>query len=109
MAGKPAITRRRLNKQTSPTSANLRDPGGGAYFIGRREEVVGHLLEVGRLAGVDEAHHLFEDVRVHIADVNTVLGREAVDTRLEKNPQRNVPIQNKVGGGEGTSSECTNR
>ena len=75
--------RHKINKKTSSTSDNvrLRSRGPGldrhSYFIGRCEQVVGHFLEVGRLAGVDEAHHLFEDIGVHVADVNTVLGRSS--------------------------------
>ena len=46
---------------------------GCGYLIGSREEGVGHLVQVGSLAGVDVTEHPLEYVLVEIIDLNTVL------------------------------------
>ncbi len=42
-------------------------------LVGGGQQVVGHALQVARLARVDEAQHLAEDVVVHVRDLDAVV------------------------------------
>lgn len=44
------------------------------YLVSHSQQVVSHLVQVGGLACVDEAHHLFEDIWLHVIYLHTVLG-----------------------------------
>lgn len=44
-----------------------------SYLISCCKQIVGHLLQVWCLAGVDEAQHLFKDLVVDVGDCNAVL------------------------------------
>lgn len=43
------------------------------YLVSCREQVVCHLVQVGSLVRVNEAHHLFENLRLHVVDLHAVL------------------------------------
>ena len=46
------------------------------YLVSCSQQVISHLVQVGGLACVDEAHHLFEDIWLHVIYLHTVLKRE---------------------------------
>jgi len=43
------------------------------HLISGCKQVVSHLVQVGSLVCVNEAHHLFENFRLHVVDLHTVL------------------------------------
>lgn len=43
------------------------------YLVSCSQQVISHLVQVGGLACVDEAHHLFEDIWLHVIYLHTVL------------------------------------
>lgn len=45
------------------------------YLVSCSQQVISHLVQVGGLACVDEAHHLFEDIWLHVIYLHTVLNR----------------------------------
>lgn len=61
------------SRQTDPSRCG----GAGVvrlyYFVSCCQQVVGHLVQVGSLVCVNEAHHLFENLRLHIVDLHAVL------------------------------------
>lgn len=50
------------------------------YLVSCCQQVISHLVQVGSLVCVNEAHHLFENLWLHIVDLHTVL----TDTDEEK-------------------------
>ena len=47
--------------------------GGGGYLVSGREQLVGSLLEVRSLPGVDVVQHLSQHLSVNIVDLNMIL------------------------------------
>lgn len=45
------------------------------YLISCCKQVIGHFVQVWSLVCVNEAHHLFENLRLHIVDLHTILTR----------------------------------
>lgn len=43
------------------------------YLVSCCEQVIRHLVQVGSLVCVNEAHHLFENLGLHIVDLHTIL------------------------------------
>lgn len=43
------------------------------YLVSCCEQVIGHLVQVGSLVCVNEAHHLFENFGLHVIDLHAVL------------------------------------
>lgn len=58
------------------------------YLVSCSQQVISHLVQVGGLACVDEAHHLFEDIWLHVIYLHTVLngrrGQEGIHRGFNK-------------------------
>lgn len=53
------------------------------YLVSCSQQVISHLVQVGGLACVDKAHHLFEDIWLHVIYLHTVLnGRRGQERRI---------------------------
>lgn len=51
------------------------------HLVSSSEQVISHLVQVGCFASVDEEHHLFKDVSLHVVYLNSVL-----DNKSQQNP-----------------------
>lgn len=54
------------------------------YLVSGCQQIIRHLVQIGSLVCVNEAHHLFENLRLHVVDLHTVL--------METDKERGVEI-----------------
>lgn len=46
------------------------------YLVSCCKQVISHLVQVWSLVCVNEAHHLFENLRLHVVYLHTILGTD---------------------------------
>lgn len=51
-------------------------------LVSSSEQVVSHLVQIGCFASVDEEHHLFKDLSLHVVYLHSVLGRKSQQNRV---------------------------